>query len=142
MKCGHCGTNINVYSWNPLYRTCDAYVCSPACSRERMRVISRLDPNLTQCIAWANTMTITPPKTLSKKLSYVALSSMTDDLENAKESTPLHNVQNRYAMYNQTESDINDHYEAPRTGLLRAIGDSLASICMTALTLGVLLIVS
>jgi hypothetical protein len=142
MKCGHCETEVNLYNWKPIYRTCDAYVCSPTCSRERLKVIFRLDPDLTQCIEWANIRTITPPKTLSKKPSYVALSLHTDDLEDTMKTTQLHNVQKIYAKYDQTEHDDNVHSNALTALLLCALGTSLSIICMTAITINVILLLS
>ena len=142
MKCGHCGTDINLNSRKAIYRTCDAYVCSPMCSIKRIKVISSLDPNLSECIAWTNIKTITPPKTLSKKLSYIALCSLTDDLEDEIEDTPLNNVQNRYALYDQTQPDDNVHYKAPTARLLCEIGVCLTIIYLTAITIGASLLVS
>jgi hypothetical protein len=45
---------INLSSGKNIYRSCDAYVCSPTCSQRRLRKISTSDPNFTNPCNWQN----------------------------------------------------------------------------------------
>ena len=139
MNCGHCGTKINVKGWNPLYRTCDAYVCSPACSRARMQVITKLDPNLAQPMEWAKTNTLNPPKTLERKQSYVGLGNL--QLAPAIEiNMPIIASEN---VTRQTENIHHTHIPIPppppenQNDPPYTILDTISTICMTVFALGV-----
>ena len=53
-KCASCNAAINLSSGKNIYRSCDAYVCSPICSQRRLRKISSSDPNFTSPCNWQN----------------------------------------------------------------------------------------
>lgn len=53
-NCAYCNTVINLSSGKNIYRSCDAYVCSPTCSQRRLRKISSSDPNFTNPCNWQN----------------------------------------------------------------------------------------
>ena len=53
-KCASCNAVIHLSSGKNIYRSCDAYVCSPTCSRKRLRNISNTDPNFTNPYNWQN----------------------------------------------------------------------------------------
>jgi len=52
--CPACNTLINLSSGKLLYRSCDSYVCSPTCSKKRLRNINAIDPLLTNPYYWVN----------------------------------------------------------------------------------------
>lgn len=61
-KCASCNAIIYLSSGKNIYRSCDAYVCSPTCSRKRLRNISNTDPNFTNPCNWQNqTQNVTIP---------------------------------------------------------------------------------
>ena len=138
MNCGHCGMLINVKGWHPLYRTCDAYVCSPACSRARMQVITRLDPNLTQPMQWAHTSTLNPPKTFERKSSFVGLSNLdlSPDIDIhmpiIHESDDPENQQPRYMPVAPQHNN--------RNTLFDRIVNTASTVCVTVFALGVLIL--
>ena len=137
MNCGHCGTAINTRSWSPLYRTCDAYVCSPACSRARMHIITKLDPNLTQPMEWANTCTIDPPKSFKRKSSFIALNNL--DLANDVDiHLPIipecEDQENLLPIHNPAPPVY------PRNTILDTIANTASTVCMTAFALGIFLL--
>ena len=142
MNCGHCGTKINIKGWNPLYRTCDAYVCSPACSRARMQVITKLDPNLTQPMEWASTTTLNPPKTLERKQSYIGLGNLNLTSEvgikmpiiDSEKEVPKDDPGRHYYV------PIPPHEpENPDRGPYN-IMDTITTVCMTVFALGVFIL--
>jgi hypothetical protein len=51
-RCASCNLIINLSSGKNIYRSCDAYVCSPMCSQRRLRKISSSDPNFTNPYNW------------------------------------------------------------------------------------------
>ena len=53
-KCASCNAVINLSSGKNIYRSCDAYVCSPMCSQRLLRRISSSDPNFTNPCNWQN----------------------------------------------------------------------------------------
>lgn len=148
MQCGHCKRMIKPESWEPLYRTCDSWVCSPACSRERVKVISRLDPNLHHCASWANTTTINPPKTLEKKSSYIALSSLSNKTDRVAITSLLITEGNDLGAYEQTEYDVENNYitidnsnncTTPIRNILHVTKKTLEIVCVSVITVGVII---
>lgn len=141
MNCGHCGTKINMRGWNPLYRTCDAYVCSPSCSRARMQVITRLDPNLVQPMEWANTSTIDPPKSFTRKQSFVGLGnlSLAPDVEIDMPIIAT-NERERYVPPPPVYRQIPEAQYQERNTVINTIANTVSTICMTAVALGVFLL--
>ena len=144
MKCGHCKRLIRSNSWEPLYRTCDSYVCSPACSRERLKVITNLDPHLTHCMSWADTTTIAPPRTFERKVSYVTLGSLTGKADVSSDTTPLLNNRYKDDEYEKTEYDVENNNritnDPPRRSLWRLVEETLAIVCVSAVTVGVVIL--
>lgn len=144
MRCGHCNRTIKPKNWEPLYRACDSWVCSPACSRERAKVISRFDPHLHHCASWANTTTINQPKTLEKKGSYNALSSLANNTDRLANTFLLINEGNE-----QTEYDLENNYitidnsnncTTPIRNILNVTKKTLEIICVSVITVGVIIL--
>jgi len=52
VKCASCNSLVNLASGKNIYRSCDAYVCSPTCSKKRLRIVSCQDPYLTDPSNW------------------------------------------------------------------------------------------
>jgi len=149
MNCGHCGSKIKLYAGKPLYRTCDAYVCSPACSRERVNVISILDPNLIHSSEWEKTNTKTPPPSLSRKYSYTGLNSLnvTNDItkkqyyvkSNNTEDTEVIDEDYRLLAQNEIEEEKDTKKEKQCNSklniILNNISHGIATIVITVIAL-------
>lgn len=142
MSCGHCGTRIILNGWKPLYRSCDAYVCSPACSRERVKIIAGLDPNLTQPMEWANTSTSAPPKSFTRKPSFAGLGnlSLAPDVEL---NMPIIATDERetYMPPPVFRQNPEARYQEKNT-IINTITNTISTICMTAVALGLFLLAS
>ena len=52
IKCIECKKIISTKNNNPIYRCCDAYVCSEKCSKIRMDKIVEQDPQLINTHLW------------------------------------------------------------------------------------------
>lgn len=143
LKCGHCGSNIDVFTWQPLYRTCDAYVCSPSCSAARVRVISRLDPHLMRPMEWAGTNTSNPPKTFERKHSYIGLNNMHDTPETKIDMgmTPDTDYDDEWRGELHVRTELDDRADL-KYNLFATIVDAVSTIFMSALAIGFIMVVT
>ena len=154
MKCGHCSREIKSNSCAPLYRTCDSYVCSPRCSVERFKVITKLDPKLTYCMLWADTTTIVPPKSFERKESCVKIGSLLDGADRISNTTPILNNNNNIVAENNSpvigaENDSPVYVAENDSHVIGAENDSITTdnslgnisnrsiLCMTMETLAI-----
>ena len=148
MKCGHCNCEIISNSWAPLYRTCDSYVCSPECSMERYKVITNLDPKLTHCMLWADTTTIAPPKTFERKESYVTLGSLLGKANRISDTRPILNNNDTDAENGSAIIDVENNNimadnildNTPRRSILCMTMETLAIVCVSTVTVGVIIL--
>lgn len=149
MRCGHCNCEIKPNGRDPLYRTCDSYVCSPICSLERLKVITKLDPSLTNYMSWAKTTTASPPKTFERKVSYVTLGSLSSKAEELSDkTTPLLNERCIDTEYQDSECDAennnrvtdNRFRDTTMCNILYMTEEVLALACVSAVTVGMLIL--
>lgn len=73
VKCSSCERLINLSSGKNIYRSCDSYVCSPYCSKERLKNISRIDPSFTNPLAWKDSSPTTASRPFKKTSSMLNL---------------------------------------------------------------------
>jgi hypothetical protein len=117
-------------------------VCSPACSRERVKIIAGLDPNLTQPMEWANTSTSAPPKSFTRKPSFAGLGnlSLAPDVEL---NMPIIATDERetYMPPPVFRQNPEARYQEKNT-IINTITNTISTICMTAVALGLFLLAS
>lgn len=148
MRCGHCNCEIKTNGTEPLYRTCDSYVCSPLCSIERFKVITKLDPSLTNCMSWATTTTGSPPKTFERKVSYVTLGSLSGKTEDISDTSHVPN--NKHTDTGCKKPDCDDENKnkitnkcfdnTTRCNILCMTEEVLALVCVSAVTVGMIIL--
>ena len=149
MKCGHCNCEIKPNCRDPLYRTCDSYVCSPRCSLERFKVITNLDPKLTYCMLWANTTTIVPPKSFERKESCVKIGSLLDEADKISATTPILNNNNTvaennspvYVAENDSITTNNSVDNISNRSILCITMETLAIVCVSTITVGMIILI-
>ena len=73
VKCSSCDRHINLSSGKNIYRSCDSYVCSPYCSKKRLKNISKIDPSFTNPLAWQESSPTTANKSFKKTSSMLNL---------------------------------------------------------------------
>ncbi len=52
VRCPTCGHRFSITGRGPIFRSCDAYVCSPECSYLRAQSIATIDKNLNNPMSW------------------------------------------------------------------------------------------
>ena len=52
VDCPTCGRRFSITGRGPIFRSCDAYVCSPECSYLRAKSIATIDKNLDNPMSW------------------------------------------------------------------------------------------
>ena len=52
VDCPSCGQQFSITGRGPVFRSCDAYVCSPECSYVRAKLIAAIDKNLNKPMSW------------------------------------------------------------------------------------------
>lgn len=52
VDCPSCGRRFSITGRGPVFRSCDAYVCSPECSYVRAKTIASIDKNLNNPMSW------------------------------------------------------------------------------------------
>ncbi len=52
VDCPSCGRRFSITGRGPVFRSCDAYVCSPECSYARAKTIASIDKNLNNPMSW------------------------------------------------------------------------------------------
>lgn len=52
VDCPSCGRRFSITGRGPVFRSCDAYVCSPECSYVRAKTIASIDRNLDNPMSW------------------------------------------------------------------------------------------
>lgn len=52
VDCPSCGRRFSITGRGPVFRSCDAYVCSPKCSYARAKTIASIDKNLNNPMSW------------------------------------------------------------------------------------------